>query len=569
MNTINTDMKKISKLLISLVIASVFLVGCTDMLTVDTKLLTTNDQYNLNAPGDSVYSTIGVLSRLQKLVDSYVLLGELRGDLMDISASSDNSLREINNFSVSSGNTYVNIKNYYDVINNCNYIIHNLDTSFVDRGLQMKLREYAAIKAIRAWTYMQLALNYKTAKFYDKPILTIADAEKTYTESTMAELADILIADLEPIKNVPSPNIDPNDINSKKLYFPIHFILGDLYLWRATLSGNTADYENAATEYHSLMYNNNLTINGELDQKTKLPTANNTVSSWTPVNNVISTSANLYWMRSLAYSSSEAITMVACPTEYGQKFYLDSLNNQHKIVPSSLAISNWDNQTYYLNEASNSQGDLRKYGSISYSAATVSKAVTDYTFSGVTDNSSIIYKYKAYNQNVVIYRSALLYLRYAEAVNRLNKPKLAFAILKYGLNSTTMFNEKIVPLKEKGISAPVYMDFSDIRFANNVGIRMRGLGNMDKDTTFYMIPKMNTMSDSVLYVEDQIQKELALETAFEGNRYHDLMRITLRRIRNGEGDASYLINKIVAKHTDNKEAIRTKLLNMDNWYIQK
>jgi starch-binding outer membrane protein, SusD/RagB family len=568
MNKKNTDMKKLSKLLVSMLIASVSLVGCTDMLTVDSKLLTTSDQYNLNAPGDSVYSMFGVMSKLQKLVDGYVLLGELRGDLMNISPTSDNSLREIDNFNISSSNIYVNIKNYYDVINNCNYIIHNLDTSVVDRGLQLKLREYAAIKGIRAWTYMQLALNYKTAKFYDKPILTIADAEKTYTESSMSELADILIADLEPIKDVPNPSIGI----SPKYYFPIRFLLGDLYLWRASLTGNKADYEKAATEYRNLMYKNKLIINGERDVSTPdnpIPLSSSTISYWIPVNKTITSSANLYWMQAFTISSPEVMTIIGCPTVYGQKFYLDSLNNQHRIVPSAIALSNWDNQTYYLNPASNSQGDLRKYGSISYSPATNSKVVTDFTFSGVTDNSYLIYKYKAYNQNVVIYRSALLYLRYAEAVNRLNKPKLAFAVLKYGLNSTNMFNEKIVPLKEKGSSVPVYMDFSDFRFTNNVGIRMRGLGNMDKDTTFYTIPKMNTMSDSVLYVEDQIQKELALETAFEGNRYHDLLRITLRRINTGEGTASYLIDKIVAKHTDNKEAIRTRLMDMNNWYIQK
>jgi SusD family. len=568
MNTKNTDMKKMKKFLISIIIASVALVGCTDMLTVDSKLATTSDQYNLTAPGDSLYSMYGVMTRMQKLADSYVLLGELRGDLMNTSDLSDNYLREINNFNISSSNIYVNIKNYYDVINNCNYIIQKLDTAAIDGGQQLRLREYAAIKGVRAWTYLQLALNYKTAKFYDKPILTVADAEKTYKESTLSELADILIADLEPIKDVPNPGLGLD----KKYFFPIRFILGDLYLWRASLNGDDADYEKAATEYHALMLQTGssagLIVNGTLDQK-KLPATNSNISYWIPVNNTISSSANLYWMQAFQFSSPEVVTAIPCPTDYGQKFYLDSLNNQHRIVPSAIALSNWDNQTYYLNEASNSQGDLRKYGSISYSAATNSKAVTDYTFPGVTSDSYLIYKYKAYSQNVVVYRSSLLYLRYAEAVNRLKKPKLAFAVLKYGLNSTNLFNEKIVPLKEKGSPLPAYMDFNDPKFANNVGIRMHGLGNMDKDTTFYRIPKMNTMSDSVLYVEDQIQKELALETAFEGNRYHDLMRITLRRMNTGEGTASYLIDKIVAKHTDNKEAIRTRLMDMNNWYIQK
>ena len=178
MNSINKNMIKISKLIVCFFVASTILVSCDDMLGVDSKRLTSDAEYGLNAPGDSIYSMYGVFSRLQKLADSYVLLGELRGDLMDVNETSDNSLREINNFDVSSNNMYVNIKDYYDVINNCNYIIQKLDTGLVDKGLKLKLREYSAVKAIRAWTYMQMALNFKTVKYTEKPIMTVADAEK-------------------------------------------------------------------------------------------------------------------------------------------------------------------------------------------------------------------------------------------------------------------------------------------------------------------------------------------------------------------------------------------------------
>lgn len=556
MKSIHINRIKFSKLFVVFFLTLIIFSSCNDMLSVDSTKYTSADQYNMNAPGDSVYSMFGVLTRLQKLADSYVLLGELRGDLMNVSESSDKYLKEINDFNISPENIYVNIKNYYDVINNCNYIISKLDTNVVDKGLKMKLREYAAVKAIRAWTYMQLALNYKTVKYYEKPILTVADAEKDYsaTECNMEQLADKLIADLEPLQGVSYPNLGYIDAyNSSFSYFPIDFVLGDLYLWRGSLTGNIADYESAAYDYHDLMYNNRLIVD------------KNNSSSWTPVNNTISSDANLNWIRSFSLNAGEVITTIMCPTAYGQSYYLDSLNNHHQIVPSAIAITNWDSQTYYLNEASNAQGDLRKYGSISYSDATNAGVSTDYTFSGVTSSSYLIYKYKLYQQNVIVYRSSLLYLRYAEAVNRLNKPKLAFAVLKYGLNSTNMFNEKIVPMKEKGSPMPTYMNFSDSRFLNNVGIRMRGLGNMDKDTTFYKLPPMASMSDSVLYVEDLIQKELSLETAFEGNRFQDLMRITLRRIKNGEGDASYLADKVALKNPD----IRAKLMNPDNWYISK
>jgi starch-binding outer membrane protein, SusD/RagB family len=547
------NMNKIANILICTVISSIILVGCSDLIDVNSKRQATEDQYGSSA-NDSLFAEIGVLSQVQKLADAYVLLGELRGDLMDISATSDLDLREINNFDISSTNTYVNLKNYYSVINNCNYILQKLDTNKVDRGLKLSLREYAAIKSIRAWTYMQIALNYKTAKYYENPVLTVEDTKKIYPEYEMNELADVLIADLLPLKAVDLPNII--SLNC----FPIRVLLGDLYLWKG-------EYENAANSYRDFMYANKSIVNGEKDKNTGIPTSNSTMSYWTPVNNTISTSAALNWINSfsLTSTSTEVISVITCPTQYGQDFYLDSLNNQHKIVPSTIAINNWDSQTYYLNEASNTQGDLRKYGSISYSAATNLKATTDYSFTGVTADSYLIYKYKAYNQNVGIYRSSLIYLRYAEAVNRLNKPNLAFAVLKYGLNSTNLFNTKIIPLKERGVTLPNYMSLTDSRFNNNVGIRMHGLGNMDKDTTFYRMPKRDTMQDSVLCVEDLIQQELALETAFEGNRFQDLMRITLRRIKNGEGTAAYLADKVGAKNP----AVKTKLLTIDNWYIKK
>ena len=551
-------MKKFSYILIGIAIAASTLVSCDDLLDVDSKRLTTDEEYGLSTPGDSIYSMFGLFSQLQKLADSYVLLGELRGDLLDITDYSSAELREINNFEISKNNSYANSKNYYAVINNCNYILAHLDTNVVSQGNKLKLRQFAAVKAIRAWTYMQLALNFKTAKYYTNPILTVADAEKTYPEYDLAGLLDLLIADLEPVKAADMPNLGYIDsYNTMYSIFPVRFVLGDMYLWKASLTNDKAYYEKAAIEYRELMYKNRIIINKE------------NTSYWVTVNNTISSSAYVNWINAFSLSSGEVITTIASPTEYGQRFELDSLNMQQKIVPSLLSLKNWEKQTYYLNEASNAAGDLRKYGSIWWkSTYSTSSDASEYT-EEETRNLYIILKYLLYKQNVVVYRSSLLYLRYAEAVNRLGKPNLAFAVMKYGLNATNMINTKIVPAKEKESPLPTYMSFSDARFANNVGTRMRGLGNVDKDTTFFALRRQNSQADSILYVENMIEQELALETAYEGNRFHDLMRLTLRRMQTNEGSTAYLADKVAAKHSANKEAIRTKLLTIDNWYIQK
>ena len=52
--------------------------SCEDMLSVDDELHTTN-----LAPQDTVYQIMGIINRMQSLVDRTLVLGELRADLVD------------------------------------------------------------------------------------------------------------------------------------------------------------------------------------------------------------------------------------------------------------------------------------------------------------------------------------------------------------------------------------------------------------------------------------------------------------------------------------------------------
>jgi hypothetical protein len=534
-----------TKILLGLMLAVITLTSCDDMLSTDSIRQTSVDQYENS--GTSIYSMAGVFTRLQKLAGSYVLLGELRADLLDLGKKSDPSLAEINNLEISKDNKYVNIKDYYDVINNCNFIINKYDTTYLDRGVKLQLRQYGALKAIRAWTYMQLALNFKTVKYYSAPILTVDETKMNYPVLEMKELADSLINDLVGLQNITYPTLSL----SNESYFDVKFVIGDLYLWRATLTGNSNDYESAATAYHKLMVDNRWILNYR--------------AAWNVVNNTISKNGlSTNWMSSLLRTGGEVITAINCPTQYGQTYVLDTLNNRRSIVASKIAINAWESQIYYLNDASITTGDLRELGSIT-NTITANNSVLSFS---IGDDYQIK-KYTLYNQQVAIYRASLLYLRYAEAVNRLNKPNLAFAALKYGLTTANMSNKKIMPLNEIGITPPQYMDFSTSAFTTNLGLRARGCGDFTKDTSVFVIPRsLSTMADSVLFVENKIVEELGLETAFEGNRYQDLMRFAYRRINNGEvGGLTFLSDKIAEKHADNKEAIRKKLLSIDNWYI--
>jgi starch-binding outer membrane protein, SusD/RagB family len=543
-------MKNLSKILLLILFTSFLLVSCDGLLNVDSDRYVFEDQYGMKSTNDTLYAMFGVLSQLQKLADEYVLLGELRGDLMTVTEKSDKYLKEINDFNISSDNPYANKREYYAVINNCNYIIQNIDTSLVKKGVKVMYKVYAAAKSIRAWTYMQLALNYKTAVYYTKPLLSLEDAEKDYPVYTLEELAPILIADIKPYKDVVEPSFGSlYAATIADCFFPIRFVMGDLYLW-------TGQYEAAANEYHDLMFKNSYLIDDYYQ------------SSYTVINQAaFDGSSQGYWSSCFGTYSAECITDIAASNEYGTMFMLDSLAIGYQLTPTDTIIKNWNSQRYYYSTTLDTLGDLRKNSSVMADVVVYGNYGYGGTLATInTENYILKYMIMNYrsniNKRVMPYRVALLYLRYAEAVNRLGKPNLAMAVLKNGLNATNLSNPSIIPTSERTYPLPNYMDFTDIRFATNIGIRARGLGRTELDHTYYLLPTSLDSVAKINYMEDLICNEYALETAFEGNRFHDLMRIAIRRNSN-----AYLADKIAVKYTTNKANILDHLMNRNNWYL--
>jgi starch-binding outer membrane protein, SusD/RagB family len=330
--------------------------------------------------------------------------------------------------------------------------------------------------------------------------------------------------------------------------------LGDLYLWHG-------DYENAAIVYHDLIYQNNLIVYAYR-------------STWTVTNGVFVSRESKYtlWpgMVFNMNNYNEQITMLASSTENGRGAELDSLSwYKNELIPSAIAINNWNSQFYFYNKDSYRKGDLR--GDMGSYISPANGSFFDDKNMKVSSSENVITKFHLMTKETVkavsINRVALLYLHYAEALNRIKKPNMAFAILKDGLGPYTMSIDTITPPNEKYSNITnqtiySYLNFDNAEFDNSIAIHGRGCGNIWYATDKYNIPTLSNINDSMDWVEDKIIEECALETAFEGNRFHDLMRIAFRRT-----DPSYLANKVAEKYGSDKEAIRTKLLDVNNWYI--
>jgi starch-binding outer membrane protein, SusD/RagB family len=539
-------MKKLNYIVLSLLVSTFALTSCDALLNADSERYTFENDFQMKSAHDTIYSMVGVFSQLQKLGDRYILLGELRSELMETKVNASKYLKEINDFKYTKENPYINQKDYYAVINSCNYVTHYVDTSYSILSDKAMMRSYAAAKAIRAWTYLQLALNFNTVYYYTNPITTVADATKSYPSIGLLALADSLIADLYPLRNINTMDLGTfGAFKVKQTVLPIKFILGDLYLWKG-------DYDNAARAYYDLMYTTDRTIAKEY------------ISSWTVDSKKVFQNYTPLWNAILEPNNPENIATIASSASYGQQFTVDSLSYHYDIAPSAIAINKWAQTIYYVDSITIGEGDLRAHGSyyqVNEKNSTLPNAYDP-------SENPYITKYQTMNTStekcLVIYRNSLLYLRYAEAVNRLGCPQLAFTVLKKGLTELTtrpaVIRNEVLAVGNG--STPTYMNFNDTRFSTNVGIRQRGLGNINTDTRVYVIPTCSNKADSITYVENAIVEELALETAFEGNRFHDLMRIAIRR-----GNPEYLAEKVSAKYLLNKAEMKSTLMDPLNWYL--
>jgi hypothetical protein len=563
-----------------------FTFSCQDMLETNSNRLVSDDDYQLTNPEDPYAVIAGILTELEQVADRYVLLGELRGDLMNTSTGAVLDLQEVNNFQVSTGNKYADKRAYYNIINNCNYALQRMDTSLVIQTQKIMLPAYAELKTIRAWTYFQLAQIFGKAVYLTEPIADLDGSLSKETPIALDELVDRLVTDLKPYMAVPvvSSNVSPN------AFMPAALLLGDLYLYQQ-------NYNEAARMYYQIIKN------GVEETPRELNVAS-AVNRWLAGFEYASAGhLDVYGTERLAaiYFSEDAKNLHS-------KLVNLSLNDKPSILPSANFVAEMTAARYYYTTAADGsgiisyrEGDLRGniqqrgdfqvgdayfYVNTQYSPQPeplifkyflTSKAIgtgsdpdnellnKEFKFSTGGGSLYISTGGLFYLPTVPVYRIPHLYLRYAEAVNRAGKPTLAFAVLKYGLTEANLKKPDRVNPAELGED---YTNFTNsTTFDSNTATAVRGRGYGIQNASVYAIPDSiggvpATRQDSIEWIEDRILEELAAETAFEGNRFFDLLCIS----RNRPNHPAYMAKKVAAKYP-NAAAMEAKLKTLDNWFL--
>ena len=607
---------------IIIAIAAVFGLGsfysCSDMLETDSSRYLFDPE--MNEKTDSMYYAFGVLQALQGVIDQYYMQGELRGDLVDvIPGVTDKNLQELANFSATTTNKYDSAYQYYRVINNCNYYIAHRDTSLLTGSTEVVKNEYVSIKAIRAWAYLQLVRNYGEVPFVTEPLTSISQIESTdFEKKDLQSIVNELAPDLEQYTGTPCPNHGDFDFgtanwggrfsfNSSLLYMPVDLVLGDLYLESGNYSGAASHYVTYLTQvakasqrtmiYRGTLYSKKLTFS-------EMPSdyaSNAEISGSSYSSTILNTDYENISLVQMPMNSQMGIT-TSLAEIYGIDFYSSSsnINSMYLKYPIQLKISKQyqelkDTLSYYYYETGKTNIKSAKVGDTRYDNI----IKTDY----VTEDSIMTWIEKTYRARVSLYSTATVWLRLAEALNRLGYPDLAFAILKEGLNPTVLTYANYIRPESREVLTDTYPLLSSANVEkftreNSMGVHQRGCGftsdygwstadyrsrtytpgispyQMDVivgNKLAYIAERFGvqtgeTLVDEINAVEDLICDEYALETAFEGTRYYDLMR--LARHKNRLSPAGYPANFGGIWLKEMLKAKTTKDLSVEkNWYL--
>ena len=673
-------MKRYSILSLSFaLLAGLFTTSCEDMLTVDT-----GDKSYVNA-NDTLYSYLGIMRCMQDVAERQVILGELRGDLVSSTEYTTDTLYAISNFDNPQDGTcsMLQISDYYNIINNCNFYIANADTNAIKSNVKYMIPEYAQVQSIRAWAYLQLVKNYGSVPFITRPVSdlgVIKDFDYDANQATKENLVDLLLAEgLEKFVDTRYPSYGNWEngavsISARLCFIPVRLVLGDLYLLRGA---SDADYRSAAKYYYEYLRSTQSSVTNQY--ATASYSSLGADGYMYGIINGLGSYANTY-----QYSAtSEVISSIPGSANKGFGTMLTRVADIFGYTPTSSQNTSvgeneeGEEETSTSGAISVNRTYKRQYApSLAYAGVNEAQTYVHYERVGAREpmrvdyecgdarfyasTEEVRYEGDAYGlcakaasgatfyYTIPIYRKTLIWLRLAEAINRAGYPEFAFAILKDGLNGsniptieTATVEEPVYDdetgepiLDENGKPVTVekevrymaynaveamhyltdmlqlqsfnaFLDFSDDFWNSNYGIHARGCGYGEWDATTSVTTNITGTRDTLVYnydsllvkqgldlqtaskeavinaIENVIVDELALETAFEGNRFTDLVRIAEHKNASGFGGTEWLASKIadrdmkvdkndpsVVYGTRNDE-IYNKLLDPANWYFEK
>lgn len=560
---------------------------------------------------------LGLYALQQDLVDQLFILGEARADMLKLTQNATSELEEVANFEFNPDNEFMNPKGFYRLISASNALSVKLLTnnsgifgkldSIAYRELPQEEKNYIGLfgeaLCMRAWAYFNLVRIYGEVPYFPSYLDTeekinsyvLSDVSKTFLNlqsivDTFTVQMEMAIGEDRVGVNYNSEGInDPTWSITSWNKWAYYSLMGQMFLF-------TENYSRALEYFEKIIYNNRDFYFLNLKQYDAAGHREDD-RNYRPINND-------YWTAMFSnFDSDEHMLAAWFNKERKQQnrlqYFLSNAGvNVYALAPTGLAIQNWETQWHdatFVNDAVNPEntymveagvpGDfIRGHGAsyayfrggtmlsleeVDHVLELKKKGLFEEAKSFMTGVDTLVYKYSIgkdpFDQDAhySFFRAGPIHLYYAEALNATGRFRDAEDVINrgisYGTSSvsgvrrraylahTERINTDPIQNLEEGV---VILDFMAIQdpFTNQI-VGFRNYAGQQIEKAF--------LRDSLII------RERALECAWEGERFYDLIRIAERW-----DDPSYLADKVASKYpVQQQDQIRMLLMNRENWYL--
>ena len=556
-------MKTIRKYILGAMALTLGLTSCGDFLEVEPRdIITLENFWNEKSDIESVIAGCYTVMAEEEITARMMIWGEFRSENVNIAdETKDPSLTLALKEGINATNWYTNWRAFYNVINRCNTAIYyanevaSKDPSYTVSEVSAHIAEATAIRSLMYW---YLIRTFRNVPYTEEAFLDDTQ-EFAIPVSSFDDVLAKLIASLEAVKdNAVSSYPEVSDENSLKNYYntgritrwAIYAMLADMYLWQQNYD-KCIEYSQAIIDYKREKIKEDKNYNlSDFDKFGGYPII--------PTRSRENTYGNAFTQIFIRGNSIESIFELNytktgkaenSPSNVPASNFYGNMDRSPFVTYSSYVGLDETQETYRVYDSQNKGLDARGYENFfsNWTPAMVRKFTIAYpgplqiyfTSASVDNITKGIYsglpygtgkEYASYNKsNWIIYRLTDVMLMQAEA---------------YALK---------IAETEGNVSSDVDKNYLQKAF---------NLVNAVNKRSVMQYPLKDTLTTDNIKtkraITDLVYQERHRELMFEGKRYYDLVRRSLRENPTSSVTNEYLRSQVKNKSTALENTINTR-----------